>query len=76
MTWRWPLVRDAGELGNGSTASSPTPTPVIGLPRTARVTALTSSWEGSGALLATGAYYDWGYNPAGQLGYGTTASST
>ena len=67
---------DAGELGNGSTASSPTPTPVIGLPRTARVTALTSSWEGSGALLATGAYYDWGYNPAGQLGDGSTASST
>jgi alpha-tubulin suppressor-like RCC1 family protein len=66
---------DAGELGNGSTASSPTPTPVIGLPRTARVTALTSSWEGSGALLATGAYYDWGYNAAGQLGDGSTASS-
>ncbi len=64
---------DAGELGNGSTASSPTPTPVTGLPRTARVTALTSSWEGSGALLATGAYYDWGYNAAGQLGDGSTA---
>jgi alpha-tubulin suppressor-like RCC1 family protein len=66
---------DAGELGNGSTASSPTPTQVTGLPRTARVTALTSSWEGSGALLATGAYYDWGYNAAGQLGDGSTASS-
>jgi alpha-tubulin suppressor-like RCC1 family protein len=66
---------DAGELGNGSTASSPTPTLVTGLPRTARVTALTSSWEGSGALLATGAYYDWGYNAAGQLGDGSTASS-
>jgi alpha-tubulin suppressor-like RCC1 family protein len=66
---------DAGELGNGSTGSSPTPTPVTGLPRTARVTALTSSWEGSGALLATGAYYDWGYNAAGQLGDGSTASS-
>jgi alpha-tubulin suppressor-like RCC1 family protein len=66
---------DAGELGNGSTASSPTPTPVTGLPRTARVTALTSSWEGSGALLATGAYYDWGYNAAGQLGDGSTADS-
>ena len=24
------------------------------------MTALTSSWEGSGALLATGAYYNWG----------------
>ena len=66
---------DAGELGNGSTASSPTPTPVTGLPRTARVTALTSSWEGSGALLATGAYYNWGYNAVGQLGDGSTANS-
>ena len=65
----------AGELGNGSTAGSPTPTPVTGLPRTARVTALTSSWEGSGALLATGAYYNWGYNAAGQLGDGSTANS-
>ena len=66
---------DAGELGNGSTASSPTPTPVIGLPPTARVTALTSSWEGSGALLATGAYYNWGYNAAGQLGDGSIVNS-
>ena len=65
----------AGELGNGSTAGSPTPTQVTGLPRTARVTALTSSWEGSGALLATGAYYNWGYNAAGQLGDGSTANS-
>lgn len=66
---------DAGELGNGSTAGSPTPTPVTGLPRGARVIALTSSWEGSGALLATGAYYDWGYDATGQLGNGSTANS-
>jgi len=66
---------DAGELGNGSTASSPTPAPVTGLPRAARVIALTSSWEGSGALLATGAYYNWGYNAAGQLGDGSTVNS-
>jgi len=41
----------------------------------ARVTALTSSWEGSGALLSNGVYYDWGYNAAGQLGDGGTADS-
>jgi alpha-tubulin suppressor-like RCC1 family protein len=41
-----------------------------------QVTSLTSSWEGSGALLANGAYYDWGYNVAGQLGNGTTLEST
>jgi alpha-tubulin suppressor-like RCC1 family protein len=66
---------DAGELGNGSTASSPKPVAVTGLPPAAKVIALTSSWEGSGALLATGAYYDWGYNAAGQLGDGGTADS-
>ena len=66
---------DAGELGNGSTASTSTPTPVVGLPSGVEVAALTSSWEGSGALLANGAYYNWGYNAAGQLGDGTTANS-
>jgi alpha-tubulin suppressor-like RCC1 family protein len=66
---------DAGELGNGSTASSSTPAPVIGLPNGVKVTALTSSWEGSGALLANGDYYNWGYNAAGQLGNGSTANS-
>ena len=64
-----------GVLGNGSTTSSSTPTAVVGLPSTTRVTALTSSWEGSGALLSNGAYYDWGYNAAGQLGDDSTANS-
>jgi alpha-tubulin suppressor-like RCC1 family protein len=66
---------DAGELGNGSTASTSTPTPILGLPRGIKVTALTSSWEGSGALLANGDYYNWGYNAAGQLGNDSTANS-
>lgn len=66
---------DAGELGNGSTASVSTPTPVVGLPNGVRVTALTSSWEGSGALLRNGEYYNWGYNAAGQLGNGSTTNS-
>ena len=65
---------DVGELGNGSTNSTSTPTPVVGLP-TVGVTALTSSWEGSGALLSNGDYYNWGYNAAGQLGNGTTTNS-
>ncbi len=40
------------------------------------MTTLTSSWEGSGALLANGEYYDWGYNAAGQLGNGSRAASS
>ena len=66
---------DAGELGDGSATSHATPVRVIGLPAGERITALTSSWEGSGALLADGRYYDWGYNAAGQLGDGTTNDS-
>jgi alpha-tubulin suppressor-like RCC1 family protein len=64
-----------GVLGNGSMVNSPTPTAVVGLPSTARVTELTSSWGGGGVLLSDGAYYDWGYNAAGQVGNGSTANS-
>jgi alpha-tubulin suppressor-like RCC1 family protein len=66
---------DAGELGNGSTTSVSIPTPVTGLPSGKKIATLTSSWEGSGALLTNGDYYDWGYNAAGQLGDGTTTDS-
>ena len=61
--------------GNGSTSSASSPTQVVGLPNDVRVSALTSSWEGSGALLANGDYYNWGYNVAGQLGNKSTANS-
>jgi alpha-tubulin suppressor-like RCC1 family protein len=64
-----------GALGIGSAASSPRPARVTGLPAGTRVEALTSSWNGSGALLSDGSYYDWGYNAAGQLGDGGTADS-
>lgn len=63
-----------GQLGTGDTTSVTKPTPVIGLPK-GKVKALTSSWGGSGALMESGAYYDWGYNRTGQLGVGSTADS-
>jgi len=66
---------EGGVLGDGSTASSSKPVAVIGLPTTANVTSLTSSWEGSGALLGNGTYYDWGYNSSGQLGNGSRTNS-
>ena len=66
---------DAGELGTGSTKNATTPTPVVGLPVSVPVVELTSSWEGSGALLRDGRYYDWGYDAAGQLGNASTTDS-
>ncbi|HEV8065892.1 MAG TPA: hypothetical protein VGP46_13705, partial [Acidimicrobiales bacterium] len=65
---------EGGALGDGSMANSTTPA-LVDLPAGADVTALTSSWEGSGALLGNGDYYDWGYNAAGQLGDGNTGDS-
>jgi alpha-tubulin suppressor-like RCC1 family protein len=58
-----------GDLGDGSEASTTTPARVSGLPGYA-VTTLVASFANSGALLADGQYYDWGYNAAGQLGDG------
>jgi alpha-tubulin suppressor-like RCC1 family protein len=64
----------SGQLGGGTNGRSATPVAVVGLPALG-VTALTSSWMGSGALMSDGSYYDWGYNASGQLGNGTTANS-
>jgi large repetitive protein len=64
-----------GQLGDGTTTSSSTPVAVLGLPGDP-VQALVSSWEDSGALMANGTYFDWGFNASGQLGNGTTAHST
>jgi alpha-tubulin suppressor-like RCC1 family protein len=60
-----------GQLGDGTTTSSATPVSVIGLPDDA-VVSLESSWCGTGALLANGTYYDWGFNVHGQMGIGNT----
>jgi alpha-tubulin suppressor-like RCC1 family protein len=66
-----------GQLGNGTggtTGASATPVAVKGLPRGVAV-AVTDSWGDAGVLMADGAYYDWGYNGAGQLGDGTETLS-
>jgi alpha-tubulin suppressor-like RCC1 family protein len=60
-----------GELGNGKTRSSARPVRVR-LSSRVRVRALVAAFANSGALLANGTYYDWGYNAQGQLGIGTT----
>jgi alpha-tubulin suppressor-like RCC1 family protein len=64
----------SGELGDGTTAPSTSPVRVVGLPDQP-IRAIGSSWENSGAVMADGSYYDWGYNQAGQLANGTTTNS-
>jgi alpha-tubulin suppressor-like RCC1 family protein len=61
-----------GELGNGTTTSSPIPVAVSGL---SGVTAIASSGSFACALVAGGAVECWGINPYGELGNGTTTGS-
>jgi alpha-tubulin suppressor-like RCC1 family protein len=65
----------AGDLGDGSMRSTTTPVRVRGLPA-ARVVRLVASFADSGALLADGRYFDWGYDGGGQLGDGRARRSS
>ena len=63
-----------GELGNGSRRSSKVPVQVLGL-GSGQVTSLVSAFANSGAVMANGTYYDWGYNGQGQVGNGVLGQS-
>jgi alpha-tubulin suppressor-like RCC1 family protein len=63
-----------GELGTGSTKSSKVPVQVTGLGN-GQVTSLVSAFANSGAVMANGTYYDWGYNGQGQVGNGVLGRS-
>jgi len=65
----------AGVLGDGSTRNSSRPARVAGI-NGASVIQLVSSFANAGALLFGGAYYDWGYDGAGQLGDGSVGRSS
>jgi alpha-tubulin suppressor-like RCC1 family protein len=64
-----------GALGDGRRRDSLTPVRVAVLGG-ARVTELTASFANSGALLSSGAYFDWGYDGDGQLGDGRVRASS
>lgn len=69
-----------GQLGNGTTSTATTPVPVVGLsgPVVSVAGATTPSANNSFtcAVLASGGIQCWGANGYGQLGNGTTTSST
>jgi alpha-tubulin suppressor-like RCC1 family protein len=66
----------AGALGAGAGAPSQSFSPIrVKKLSGSGVIALVSAFENAGALLASGQYYDWGLNTAGQLGDGGTRHS-
>jgi alpha-tubulin suppressor-like RCC1 family protein len=69
----WACGRNTqGDLGDGQWRNTLVPRRIAGL-NGAAVTELVASFANSGALLANGNYYDWGYDDQGQLGNGRVA---
>ena len=67
----------SGQLGDGTTTFDPTPVPVpVDLPAGTRVTAVAAGLLDSLALTSHGSVLAWGDNQWGQLGDGTTTTSS
>src|SRR5450756_149320 len=64
-----------GELGNASITNSTTPV-AVSLPSGTTVTAIAAGYNHSLALTSSGQVLAWGYNGDGELGNGTTTSSS
>ncbi len=67
---------DEGELGNGQTTSQPTTVPVPVSLGALNAVSITAGSEYTFALIADGSAVCWGENGLGELGNGTTASSS
>src|SRR5450759_1150748 len=72
--WAWGY-NGSGQLGNGTTTNSSTPV-AVSLPSGTTVTAIAGGGFHSLALTSTGQVLAWGDNTYGQLGNGTTISSS
>jgi alpha-tubulin suppressor-like RCC1 family protein len=67
-------ANDFGQLGNGTMADSPVPTPITA-PTGVSFTAVSAGGAHACALATTGDLYCWGYNNFGQLGNNSTTNS-
>jgi alpha-tubulin suppressor-like RCC1 family protein len=67
-------ANDNGELGNGGLTNSSLPVPVTGL--SVGVVALAAGGAHTCALMSSGTALCWGHNDQGQLGNGSTSSTT
>jgi alpha-tubulin suppressor-like RCC1 family protein len=72
-------LNNTGQLGNGTTTSTTTANPTPGfaqLPASANIVSISAGSAHTLALDANGTVYAWGDNTEGELGNGTTTSST
>ncbi|WP_018587541.1 Ig-like domain repeat protein [Salinispora arenicola] len=68
-------LNNVGQLGDGTTTDSSTPV-AVGVPAGTTVTAVAAGEFHSVAVTSTGTVLAWGYNDVGQLGDGSTTSSS
>ena len=70
--WTWGLNSE-GQLGIGSTTSTPWPTMISSF---TGVTAISAGWYHSLTVKSNGTAWSWGYNNSGQLGDGSQTGRT